>query len=90
MKRRTLSQAQRVLIVVALGFATYVFGQWFIETAEGARGLTGWVGYAPLSNTAFTQTRILNPWVILLIWLVLIAIWTVVSLAVLHRDDAAS
>jgi hypothetical protein len=90
MTRRPLNQAQRVVIVVALGLGAFFFGQWLIETWEfGSRPFTGWVGYAPLSNSTFTQTRILNPWVILLVWLVLITAWTFASLVILRRDDRA-
>jgi uncharacterized membrane protein YwaF len=90
MKLRPLSGSQRGVIVVALGFAIYFIGQWLLETWEfGSRGNFGWVAYAPLSNSFNpAQIRILHPWVILLFWLILIAVWTIASLAILHRRPA--
>jgi len=91
MKRRPLNDAQRIVLVVALGFAIYFFGQWLLETLEfGSRGVTGWVGYAALNNASFTQIRMLYPWVIFLFWLILIAVWTVTSLVILRRRHDAS
>ncbi len=87
MQRRRLNHTQRVVIVVALGVATYFFGQWIIATVEG--GFTGWVGYAPLTSAPFTRAVILHPWVVLLIWLSLIAAWTVASLVILRDHDSA-
>ncbi|HEY5092080.1 MAG TPA: hypothetical protein VII60_02360 [Acidimicrobiales bacterium] len=91
MKLRPLSGSQRGVIVVALAFSIYFFGQWLLETWEfGSRGNTGWVGYAPLNNSSIGQLRILHPWVILLLWLILIAVWSFASLAILRRrhDEA--
>ncbi len=91
MKRRSLNRSQRVVIVVALGFAIYVLGQWLLETLEfGSRANFGWVAYAPLSNSFNNvgQIRILDPWVVLLFWLLAIAVWLVASLAILRdRTD---
>jgi uncharacterized membrane protein YwaF len=91
-KLRALSDSQRGVIVVALGVSFYFFGQWLIETWEfGSRGNTGWVGYAPLNSSSIGQLRILHPWVILLLWLILIAVWSFASLAILHhRGDETS
>jgi heme/copper-type cytochrome/quinol oxidase subunit 1 len=91
MKLRSLNGSQRGVIVVALGFAIYIFGQWLLETLEfGSRPNVGWVAYAPLSNSFNNvgQIRILHPWVVLLFWLLAIAVWLVASLAILRsRSD---
>jgi Zn-dependent protease len=84
MKRRSLNGAQRVAVVTALGFAIYLFGQWLLATLEGSPLDTGWVAYAPLNSATFTRVRILHPWVALLIWLVLIAVWLGVALVILR------
>jgi uncharacterized membrane protein YwaF len=92
MKLRPLSGSQRGVIVVALGLAIYVFGQWLLETWEfGSRANFGWVAYAPLSTSLNTgQLRILHPWVILLFWLILIAVWLFASLILLQRHPEES
>jgi hypothetical protein len=93
MRLRPLNGSQRGVIVIALGFAIYFFGQWLLETWEfGSRANVGWVAYAPLSNSINTvgQLRILHPWVILLFWLILIAVWALASLAILQRRPAES
>jgi heme/copper-type cytochrome/quinol oxidase subunit 1 len=73
-------------MVVALGFAIYLFGQWLLETIEfGSRANFGWVAYAPLSNSFSSPVRLLHPWVILLFWLILLAVWTMASLMILQR-----
>jgi uncharacterized membrane protein YwaF len=77
-------------VVVALGFALYLVGRWLLETWEfGARGNFGWVAYAPLSHSFhLDQVRLVHPWVILLFWLLLLALWLVASLAILRsRSD---
>jgi uncharacterized membrane protein YwaF len=87
-----LSGSQRGVIVAALGFAIYFFGQWLLETWEfGSRGNFGWVAYAPLSASSIGQLRLLHPWVVLLFWLILIAVWLCASLFILQpRHDDAS
>lgn len=79
---------QRVVIVVGLGAAIYVFGLWAMTWGSPAPFATGWTGYAPLESTAYG----LQPWARLLVWLVLIAMWVVTSALVLrspsHRDES--
>jgi uncharacterized membrane protein YwaF len=85
-KLRPLSGSQRGVVVVALGVAIYLFGQWLLETWEfGSRANFGWVGYAPLRNSFSSPVRLLHPWVILLFWLILLAVWMLASLAILQR-----
>lgn len=86
MKRRPLNGSQRGVIVVALGVAMYIFGQWLQVTWEfGSRADYGWVAYAPLSNAYNPLLRGWHPWVVLVYWLVLVAVWTLASLAILQR-----
>lgn len=80
MRIHSLNRAQRVVIVVALGFALYVSGQWL--TSLGTTLNYGWVAYAPLSKQLAPGG--LHPWVQNLIWLVLIGAWAVVSLRLLR------
>ena len=93
MKRASLNYSQRIVIVVGVGVALYFFGTWAMTW--GTRGLTGWVGYAPLSNTA-TSTFLgtgLHPWVRLVIWLILAAAWVGSSLVLLrsrYPDNVAT
>ncbi|MGA2294172.1 MAG: hypothetical protein ABSG24_02975 [Acidimicrobiales bacterium] len=74
--------AQRVVIVIAAGAALLFFGDWV--TALGSRSLTGWTGYAPLQSTYVPYLGGLHPWVRLVIWLALIALWAAMSIALLR------
>jgi hypothetical protein len=93
MKRATMNYSQRIVIVVGIGVALYFFGAWAMTW--GTRGLTGWTGYAPVSNTAsstFTATSIflgtgLHPWVRLVIWLIIAAAWVGSSLVLLRSRN---
>lgn len=85
MRGRPLNHSQRIVAIVGLGIALYVFGTWF--TGLGSNLPNGWVAYAPLSNQ-FNVTG-LHPWVRLIIWIVLVAVWTLVSVWLL-RDDPSN
>jgi len=82
---RFLNLPQRVAIVVGVGAAVYISGQWL--TSLGSSVSFGWVAYAPLSNNLGPDG--LHPWVRYVIWLVLITFWVLVSVAFL-RSDASS
>jgi hypothetical protein len=82
---RGLNIHQRIILVIGLGAAIFFFGGWV--TTRGA--LTGWVAYAPLSNTANFPNMGLHPWVRLLIWLALILVWLVFSVAVLRSPSSS-
>ena len=77
-----LNIPQRIVIVVGLGFALMVFGDWAMTWGTHSADF-GWVGYAPLSNAIYAPGR-LHPWVRMVIWLVLIAVWIVASVFVLR------
>jgi len=78
-----LNHVQRVVIVVALGFAFYGSGQWL--TSLGSNLNFGWVAYAPLSKQIAPDS--LHPWVRLVIWLALIAIWALASVTLLRTQS---
>jgi hypothetical protein len=88
MKRRRLNLAQRVVIVVALGVALFLFGQWLIGFWEFGSRYSGWVGYAPLGSASFQPRIMLHPWVVLAVWLILTAVWMFVSLFILRCPRA--
>ena len=75
-------------MVVGLGVALYFVGGWI--TTRGTGAPYGWVAYAPLSNTYNTPNPLggFHPWVRLLLWLVLIAVWVIASVFLLQsRSD---
>ena len=78
----SLHREQRLVIVVGLGAALYVLGQWL--TSLGSTINSGWVAYAPSSKT-FAPNG-LQPWARLLIWLALIGTWTVSSFVFIKSD----
>jgi hypothetical protein len=82
---RDLNSRQRLVVVVGFGIALYFFGGW-ITTRDT---FSGWVAYAPLSNTVNVPGTGLHAWVRLLIWLALILVWIVVSVALLRTDAPA-
>jgi heme/copper-type cytochrome/quinol oxidase subunit 1 len=72
-------------MVIGLGIGIFFFGQWATTRGEAS----GWVAYAPLSNSSTVGVGGLDPWVRLVIWLALTLAWTLTSIALLHgRPDA--
>jgi len=84
MKDRSLNRSQSIIVVIGLGLALYILGDWL--TALGSHPLTGWVGYAPLSTG--DPFGGFHPWVRLIIWLLLIAVWVRSSTALLSDRSA--
>lgn len=80
MRIRQFNRAQRIVIVIGLGAAFYAFGGWL--TGLGSKLPYGWVAYAPLSKQFNTVG--VHPWVRLVIWLVLVAVWVFTSLVLLR------
>jgi heme/copper-type cytochrome/quinol oxidase subunit 1 len=81
---RTLNIRQRAVVVVGIGAGLFFFGSWATTRGQGG---SGWVAYAPLSNTINASDLPgpgLHPWVRLLIWLALIAVWVVVGVVLLR------
>jgi hypothetical protein len=81
-----MSLRQRIVVVIGLAAALYVFGSW--ATTRG--GLYGWVAYAPLSNAVNVANGGLHPWVRLVIWLALILAWVLLSVALLGSSSDSS
>jgi heme/copper-type cytochrome/quinol oxidase subunit 1 len=87
LKLSQLNFSQRIVVVVGLALALYLVGDSAVSL--GSHPFTGWVAYAPLSNTVGPLNEGLHPWARLLIWLIFVAVWMIASLAVLRRrtDD---
>jgi len=85
MRLHSLNRAQCIAFVVGFGVGLYVLGQWL--TSLGSNLNYGWVAYAPLSKSFGPDG--LHPWVRYAIWLVLIAIWTLASMALLRSGSAS-
>ncbi len=96
MAHRKFNFAQRLVVVLGLGAVLYLIGSW----ATSLDSFYGWVGYAPLSTGSATYGSAtsapfgmpslvsgLHPWVRLVIWLVLIAVWVGVSLVLLRSPS---
>jgi hypothetical protein len=86
--RRRLNFAQRVVVAIGLALVLSVVGDWL--TGLGSRVNFGWVAYAPLSNS-FSAGDLggLHPWVRMAIWLILITLWVVASVALLRTTPAS-
>src|SRR5579863_3788342 len=80
-----LNLSQRIVIVIGLGAALWVFGGWVMTWGTSYPGDVGWTGYAPLS-TSFYMPPVggMHPWVRVVIWLALIAGWVTASTFVLR------
>jgi hypothetical protein len=77
-----LGLAQKIVIVVALGLAFGVLGNYL--DSLGNTGSSGWYAYAPLAQSVPTLHTGLAPWLRLLIWLGLIGLWAMASIRVLR------
>ena len=84
-KSHPLNRAQRIVIVfvIAIGAAFYVLGEWL--TGLGSHLPSGWAAYAPMSNQF--NTAGLHPWVRLVIWIILIAVWAALSMPLLRAES---
>jgi len=80
---RSLNHSQAIIVVIGLGLALYVLGDWL--TTLGSYSPTGWTGYAPLSTGDVFGG--FHPWLRLIIWLLLIAVWVRSSTALLSTKD---
>jgi hypothetical protein len=86
---RRFNLAQRTVLVVGVGIGLYLLGVWLIGVWQGdGVGPSGWVGYAPLTSSGPTPLVVLHPWVRLLIWLALTAVWVLTSLAIMSSRRA--
>ncbi|NNN09473.1 MAG: hypothetical protein HKL85_09820 [Acidimicrobiaceae bacterium] len=84
MQDRSLNRSQAIVVVIGLGLALYVLGGWL--TNLGSHSPVGWVAYAPLSTEdAFGG---FHPWLRLIIWLLVIAVWVRSSTALLSAKSS--
>ena len=84
MQDRSLNHSQSIVVVVGLGLALYIIGDWL--TALGSHSPMGWTGYAPLSTGDMFGG--FHPWLRLIIWLLLIAVWVRSSTALLSTRSS--
>jgi len=78
-----LSKSQRVVVVVAFGLAIGTLGSYLVTLGSGSVA-SGWYAYSPLSSGPLVAPTGLHPWLRVLIWLVLIAVWALGSIRVLR------
>src|SRR5664280_2435034 len=86
-RSRTFNIRQRAVVVVGIGAGLLFFGSWLTTRGQGG---SGWVAYAPLTNTINASDLPgpgLHPWVRLLIWLALITAWVVVGVVLLRSQS---
>jgi hypothetical protein len=79
MLRRQLNGAQRVVVVVALGLALFFLGDWV--TTLGTHLPYGSAEFMNINTPDIVGG--FHPWVRFTIWMLLLAIWLGVSLALL-------
>ena len=75
--------AQRIILVIGLGLAFAVLGRYLVSL--GRSGSFGWYAYAPLNSSTSSSHFGLRPWIRLVIWVGLIAVWTGSSFFLLRR-----
>ena len=76
------------MVTFGVGAGLFFFGSWL--TTLGRVG-SGWVAYAPLSNTIDASNLPaggLHPWAPLMIWLALIGVWVLVGVVLLRSRSA--
>lgn len=74
----------KVVLLVALGAVLWVLGQWVVAEANPLSG-SFWTGTAPLTSSPDYG---LHPWVQAVLWLFLIAVWTVAALWLLREPKS--
>ena len=92
MRTNGWGRAQRIILVIGLGLGLAVLGRYLVSLGRPSSANFGWFAYAPLDSTtahAALRQAGLRPWARLLIWLGLIAVWTLMSLRILRRPQAA-
>jgi heme/copper-type cytochrome/quinol oxidase subunit 1 len=79
-----LGNAQRIVVVIALGMAFGTVGSYLVNLGNTVRA--GWYAYAPLTQAVYPPRTGLAGWLRLIIWLVLIGLWAVVSVRLLRTS----
>lgn len=86
-----LNLAQRIVAVIGLGAGLFVFGAWAMTWGTHMPFPTGWTGYAPLLGPFAADARGgLSPGERLVIWIALIAVWTVLAVLVFRTAKPKS
>jgi hypothetical protein len=81
-----LSKSQRVVVVIALGLALGTLGS-YLDSLGGGYA-SGWSALAPVNTAAFyAPSSGLRPWLLLIVWLVLIGVWALGSVRVLRPSS---
>jgi hypothetical protein len=80
-----LGNAQRIVIVIALGMAFGAAGSYLVSLGNTIKG--GWYAYAPLTQAVYPPRTGQPGWLRLIIWLVLIGLWAVLSVRLLRRSQ---
>ena len=85
-----MGRGQRIVLVVGLGLALAVLGRHLVSLG-GTRNF-GWFAYAPLNTSldSVAHPSGLRPWARLLIWLGLIAVWTLASFGIMRSPRSRS
>jgi hypothetical protein len=86
--------AQRIVVVIGLAVALLLLGRYLVQVGQPRN--FGWFAYAPLntaesgsySSTVAISHHGIRPWLRLLIWLGLVAVWTGAAFAIFHRRKA--
>jgi hypothetical protein len=75
-----------MVLVIGLGLALAGLGRYLVSLGRPSSVSFGWFAYAPLNSTTAAAVRHvgLRPWARLLIWLALIAVWTLASVRILR------
>jgi len=82
---RRLNRGQRIGVLIGLGVGLLAFGRWVTDL-----GAQGWVSYAPLSSQPSGSPGGLHAWVRLVVWLALIAAWTVLAVVMLRNGQGST
>ena len=77
---RKLGGGERVVVVVALGVALGIAGEYIV----GSLNTVGWVAYAPLSAVTVARASGVPTWADYLIWLGITGLWAALSIGVLR------
>ncbi len=80
MEEHRLNRAQRVVVVIALGFALIFLGAWI--TSIGSHLPYGSVTYTNVGAPHMVGG--FHPWVRTIIWMFLVAVWVSISILLLQ------
>lgn len=83
-----LGFAQRVVLSIGLGMALVVLAAYVTSLGSPSANF-GWFGYAPLTGNAFVpEGTSLSAWEQLLVWLGVVALWTIAALVIFKHPPA--